>query len=386
MIPPKRSAGVDAEQERPEPSHGVRLSVASRGDALTPYLLSALGRRFGPVPVVDAELSRLQRYQVAATTFRPSRSRWAERFYKSAYGSRLRSRNALEQLGLLPERPDVVLQIHALFELPSVPTVLYVDCTHRQSADNWPAWNPLRGRALEEWYRKERAGYHAARHIFAFSKTTRDSLVEDYGVPSARVTVTGAGVNLDRMPDPVAPGGRSTEPTILFIGNDFVRKGGLILLDAFARVRETIPGARLQLVGTDPGITPPPGVEVLGRIRDRQRVTELYREATVFTVPSYFDPFPLVALEAMAFGLPVIATRQEGVPEMIEDRRTGLLVDAGDAGGLADALLALLAAPDLRSRLGGAARIEVGERFMWDSVVERMRPVLEGMATAHGAR
>jgi len=357
-----------------------RLVLASRGDALTPYLFAALERRYPVIGRIDAELTRAQRYRVAATTFRPSRSRWAERFYKSAYGTDLRSRNAARALHGLDE-PDAVFQIHALFDLAHEPTVLYVDCTHRQSARHWPAWNPLRGRALRDWYDRETRSYHAARHIFSFSTTTAASLVDDYGVPASRVTITGAGANLDELPGPRPTGADRvrTAPTILFIGNDFVRKGGMVLLEAFERVRSVLPDARLQLVGTDPGIAPRPGVEVLGRIRDRSRIEGLYRDADVFTMPSFFDPFPLVLLEAMAFGLPVVATAQEGVPEMIDDRRTGLLVEPGRADALADALLTAILDEDASARLGAAARDEIASRFTWDDVVARMAPGLDGL-------
>ena len=67
-------------------------------------------------------------------------------------------------------------------------------------------------------------------------------------------------------------------------------------------------------------------MEVLGRISDRSPIERLYRQASVFALPSYFDPFPLVLLEAMAFGLPTVSSRSCGIPEIVEDGRTGTLV------------------------------------------------------------
>ncbi|WP_375387378.1 glycosyltransferase family 4 protein [uncultured Amnibacterium sp.] len=357
----------------------TRLALASRGDALTPYLSAALERRYGSVERIDPELTALQRYGVAALTMRPSRSAWAERFYKSGTGTRLRSANAVRQLLELPASPDVVLQVHALFTQPVTASALYIDCTHRQSAESWPAWNPLRGRGLDDWYRREQASYDAAQHLFAFCEPTRRSLVEDYAIDPAKVTVVGAGANLPELPAsrPQPPAGL---PTILLIGNDFVRKGGQVLLEAFRLVRRRLPAARLVLVGTRPPIAAQAGVEVLGRVRDRARIAGLYREASVLCVPSFFDPFPLVVLEAMAFGVPVVTTEQAGTPEMITDGRTGLLVPTGDVPRLAEALLDLLLDPERAARLAEAARRDVEERFTWDRVVERMAPALESMA------
>ena len=207
----------------------VRLALASRGDALTPYLFAALERRFGVLGRIEPELTPLQRYGIAALTVRPTRSAWAERFYKSGIATRLRSGTARKQLRELDERPDVVVQVHALFDQTVAPSALYIDCTHHQSAALWPAWNPLRGRALDDWYRREQVAYDAARHLFAFSQPTRTSLIDDYGIAPEKVTVVGAGVNLAELP-PMRPSPPRGSPAILFIGNDFVRKGGEVLL------------------------------------------------------------------------------------------------------------------------------------------------------------
>ena len=358
----------------------ARLALASRGDALTPYLFAALERRFSVVGRIDPELTRLQRYRVAALTARPGRSAWAERFYKSGVAARLRSANATKQLIELGERPDVVLQVHALFDQPVARSALYIDCTHRQSAEFWPAWNPLRGRALDEWYQREQRAYEAARHLFAFSEPTRRSLIEQYGIAPEKVTVVGAGVNLPQLP-PVRPRSNGAAPTILFVGNDFVRKGGQVLLEAFRQVRRSMPAVRLVLVGTRPMVAPHAGVEVLGRVHDRERIAQLYREADVFCVASYFDPYPLVLLEAMAFGVPVVTTEQTGTPEMVTDGVTGLLVPPGDADSLAAALLESLRDPARAARLAAAARRDVEERFTWDHVVDRMTPALDALST-----
>lgn len=363
----------------PSPPTGARrgrtsLVLTSRGDALTPYLFRELSKRFEIADELGVDLTRFQRYVTALTTFRPSRSAWVEKFYKSSRAYRYRSANAARGLAGVVVPFDLVFQVHALFDIPDTPSAIYIDCTHRQSALNWPAWNPLSGAELNAWYARERAEYHRAAHLFAFCEPTRTSLIEDYGVPASKVTVTYAGVNLDELP---ALDGRAEAPTILFIGNDFVRKGGEVLLQAFQIVREAIPAARLQLVGTDPHISEQDGVQVFGRIDDRSRIEELYRGASVFTVPSYFDPFPLVLLEAMAFGLPVVSSRSCGIPEIVQDDITGTLLDSGDVDALAAALVAVLSDPVAAKAAGRAGRARVEEHFTWSAVVDRMVPALE---------
>lgn len=354
------------------------LVLASRGDALTPYLAAALERRYPGVRGLDPELTGPQRYAVAAATFRPRRTAWVETFYKSGLAYALRTANARRGLRAAPEDP--VLQVHALFEVPGATSMLYVDCTHRQSAEQWPAWNPLRGRALQRWYERETRAYAGAHHLFAFSQETARSLVDAYGVPPERVTVVGAGVNAHHLPEP-APAGSGC-PTVLFVGNDFARKGGPVLLEAFRQVRQEVPDARLLLVGTPPSIAPQPGVEVLGRVHDRERVHALYRSASVFCLPSVFDPFPLVLLEAMAHGLPVVATATCGVPDMVDDGRQALLVPPQDPAALAAALVTVLQDRARAAELGAAARTRVAASFTWDQVVGRMAPVLDRVPAA----
>jgi glycosyltransferase involved in cell wall biosynthesis len=267
--------------------------------------------------------------------------------------------------------------VHALFEVRDAPSLLYVDCTHAQAANQWPAWNPLTGRALAHWYERERRAYAGAVHIFAFSTRTRDSLLNSYGVRPDRVSVVGAGTDLPASPAERPQAATSAAPTILFVGNDFARKGGYPLLEAFRQVRRAYPAARLQLVGTEPSIAPEPGVEVLGRIRDRAALARLYRHARVFCLPSFFDPFPLVLLEAMAHALPVVTTAGAGISDVVTDGKDGLLVEPGDPEAVAMGLLGLLGDPTRAARIGAAARTRVTESFTWEHVVDRMAPALD---------
>ena len=362
---------------------GPRLIMAGRGDSFAPFLLRALQARYPVVGEVDAELSQVQRLLSAAITFRPSRRAWIERFYKSELSVRLRSRNARRAVRALPEQYDVIFQTHALFELTGFQTVIYIDCTHRQSAEQWPDWNPLGPAALRRWYGRERRQYQAAAHLFAFSHETQQSLIQDYGVPAGRVTVVGAGLNFDELPD--EPPARPTDlpPTVLFVGNDFVRKGGVQLLDAFRIVRESVPTARLRIAGTPYPIPAQPGVDVLGRIQSRQEMSNLYAQAHVFCLPSTFEPYGFVLLEAMAHGLPCVSTTTCGVPEIIIEAETGMMIARTGPGGtvntadLAVALTNLLTHPERATQMGAAGRQRVQDTLLWSQVVDRMAPTLE---------
>jgi alpha-maltose-1-phosphate synthase len=363
----------------------TRLVGVSRGNPYSPHdfsgislhLFNALERRYELVRRVDTRLPRWQRALVALTTFYPSRAWWAERYFKNLLAFRLLSRQSRLQLGAISQPYDVAIQLNGLFRTQGAPYTIYLDNTYHESARDWPGWNPLGGRQLERWYALERSLYHDALHLFAMSEFAARSLTGFYGVPQERVSVVGGGVNievLDGTRDP-AP---SRVPTILFVGKEFQRKGGDTLLKAFRRVRARVPEARLRIVGTE-DVAPEPGVEVLGRIHDRSQIARLYAEATLFCLPSRFDPYPGALIEAMAYGLPCVSTTVCGIPEIVIAGQTGLLVPPGDDHALAGALLKLLTDGAVADRLGMAGRRRAEDCFDWDRVVERMAPVLDGL-------
>jgi glycosyltransferase involved in cell wall biosynthesis len=94
------------------------------------------------------------------------------------------------------------------------------------------------------------------------------------------------------------------------------------------------------------------------------------RESDVFVLPSYFEALPVALLEAMARGVPVIATRVGGIPDVIEDGVNGLLVDPGQPEALARAIIAMLTDDALRTRLREAARTHVRKRYSTEAVIE----------------
>ena len=380
--PAPRTATPGRKQD-PAPLRRPRVVLADRGDALVSTLSVSMRERFDVVEQLDTELSRAERLVVAAATVRTSRHAWAERFYKSNVGVALRSRRARAGLKATTQDADVVFQTHALFETSDSRTVLYIDCTHRQSMRQWPDWNPLRGKVLEQWLRRELRQYQQAAHVFAFCEETAQSLIEEYAVPPERVSVVGAGVNFERLPEPRQT--RTGPPTVLFVGNDFERKGGVQLLAAFAELRRRVPEARLRIVGADHSAPAQDGVEHLGRVHGREAMSALYAEADVFCLPSLFDPFPGALLEAMAHELPCVVTDTCGIPEMVVEDVTALVVerDQGDQAMVADLAAAferLVREPGAAAEMGRLGRQRVERHFLWSHVVDRMAPAIELVA------
>lgn len=368
----------------------LQLVGAALGDPYDPHsvsgvprhLFDALERRYPMAGRVNAALRPWQRYSVALATFHPSRGRWRERFWKNELAFRLQSRNSRAGLAQIPLPYTAVIQVHALFRTTDAPYIVYVDNTHRQTLRGWPAWNPLRGRALDRWLADEQAIYERAIHLFTMGEPATESLRADYGIPDDRVTNVGGGANLTTIP---ARTEATREPTILFVGKDWRRKGGDVLIEAFRLVRAHFPEARLQIVGTFEAPTGP-GIEVFGRVADRSLLSEMYARASIFCLPSRFDPFPLVLMEAMASGLPCVASAVCGIPEIVADGQTGLLVPHDDVPSLATALLRLLTRPEEARALGDAGRARIERQLSWDRVVGRMAPVLDRLGPTPAAQ
>jgi glycosyltransferase involved in cell wall biosynthesis len=338
------------------------------------FLFDALGRRHELVDRRAVDLTPLQRHLLAAASFHPNRERWRTRFnWGGRVAVALRSRNSGRAVRQVHRPFDIAVQAFGLFHTRGAPYVIYTDNTVELSRRHWPAWVDVDGRALERIYDWERDLYRGSLHAFTMGEAPAQSLVSFYGVQEERVSVVGGGATFETLPERSA---HEREPVILFVGSDWTRKGGDVLLEAFRGVRASRPDARLQIVGTDePGEEP--GVEVLGFVGDRQRVADVYAHASIYCLPSRFEPYGLSVTEAMAYELPCVVSRVGGLTDIVLDGETGLVVTPEDASALAAALLRLLEDRDYATRLGGNGRARVEHHQNWDAVVERMQPGLE---------
>ena len=169
-------------------------------------------------------------------------------------------------------------------------------------------------------------------------------------------------------------------PRVLCIGNMIERKGFDVLVDAFSQVIRRFPETRLVLAGNGAererlegqiaGLGLTDYVETPGWVPPEQ-IGELINSASIVVVPSRLpEGFGLVALQAAQLARPVVATRTGGLPEVVDDGRTGLIVDVNDAAGLADALAFLLSLPETAARMGQEGKRRAQEKFGWEQCVD----------------
>jgi glycosyltransferase involved in cell wall biosynthesis len=183
---------------------------------------------------------------------------------------------------------------------------------------------------------------------------------------------------------------------VLGIGRFVHWKGFDDLVDAIGRARERAPGVRLVLVGDGDLRTELEarvsalelgGLVTFTGMAAREDVPVYFAAADVVAVPSvhyagYVDGLPNVALEAMASGKPLVATRVGGLPSVVDHGENGLLVDEHDPQALAEAIVALAHDPDLRARMGAEGRRRIRAEHNWDAVAERFVAVFERAAAA----
>ncbi|MFJ6688528.1 glycogen synthase [Streptomyces sp. NPDC091294] len=258
----------------------------------------------------------------------------------------------------------------------------------------WKAEQLGGGYTLSGW--AERTAIEAADAVIAVSGAMRADILGCYpALDPARVHVVHNGIDsrlyrpdhgtdaLDRI------GLDRSRPYVLFVGRITRQKGVPHLLRA---VRDIDPAAQVVLCAGAPD-TPEidqefrglfaelsrtrEGVHWIPRMLPRPEVVQLLTHAAVFVCPSVYEPLGIVNLEAMACATPVVASRVGGIPEVVADGETGVLVpregvgDADFEAGLARALDSVLADPDAARRMGEAGRARAVAEFGWDAIARR---------------
>lgn len=229
------------------------------------------------------------------------------------------------------------------------------------------------------WVRRY-ADLRRADGIVVMSRVSAERLAR-LGLPRERIHVVPYGVELPPPAANAAPDPRGAL-RCLAVGRMVAKKAPLRLLDAFRRAHAAAPDSTLDYVGGGP-ILPQAqqyveemGLEDAVRLHGFQPhsvVRKLMRDADIFLQHSIVDPetgdeegLPVAILEAMAHGLPTVATRHAGIPEAVEEGGSGFLVAEGDTAAMAERIVALSKDATLRRRLGARGRAVVEQRFTWE--------------------
>lgn len=235
----------------------------------------------------------------------------------------------------------------------------------------------------------ENIGIVVSDGVVVNSGAVRAELAERH-LGEGEITVIPNGVDLDQFPASDEPPRRHE---ILFVGRLVPQKGVDVLLRSLGAVLRRHPDATLVIAGDGQQQL---YLERLARFLGlRERVSflgwqargdlaALYRASAVTAVPSLYEPFGLVALEAMSSGRPVVVSRLGGLAEIVDDEVSGFTVQAGDHLDLATRLAALLSDAELARAMGRAARRRA-EQFGWAAIADRTASLYDSVARRLGA-
>jgi glycosyltransferase involved in cell wall biosynthesis len=342
------------------------------------------------VDTVDVLPGPMGKWLSIGLSFHPNRERWAARYHSGGVGVSMRSAAAARAIRRHAAGAPV-LQAGATFlakDLGDHPLFIYCDANAIFASHGKPysSVGALEPAALKATVEAEHRIYTKASGIFTFSEALRQSFIKDYAIAPERVRTVYAGSNLFITPDDAILARRTGgPPTILFVGKAFERKGGDDLLAAFRLVRAEMPDARLIIAGASPDGAGE-GVEIVGYVDPTRTgpgsLSELYGRADVFCMPSRYEPFGVVFVEAMLHGLPCVGVDAWAMPEIISAGRTGWLAPAGNVGALADILVAALRYREKLRPMGAEGRERALRLFTWSRVGEA---ILAGMRELGGA-
>lgn len=301
-----------------------------------------------------------------------ARSRRAARLARRA---REQGANALLLYGS-NAHPSLADESHGL------PSGVALDATFAQLARSKEGWfEALSVRDARRCIEQQRRVFERCDIFWPRTQWCAASLQEDYGIPPERIVVASAGGNLD-----VPPAHRAGHDgrTILFLGRDWERKNGALVLAAFQRARRRRRDLRLLLAGPaePPEGLPSPGVDYIGPVDNEARLRGLYERCSLFVMPSRFETWGIALVEAQSAGVPVVALDRCAARELVLHGSTGTLLQREDPEELSAAMLHWLDDAPRLAAGGEAALAHVRRRCTWDLAAARMaaslKPLVRG--------
>ncbi len=279
--------------------------------------------------------------------------------------------HAAMQQHIRPGQHRFSFQMQSLYNtsVPGVPHFVYTDHTHLSNL-NYSDFDRRQLRS-PQWIELEHSIYDSATVVFTRSSDVQADLVKYYGIAADKIECVYAGGNVDVKYAGEPDNNGYSNKQILFVGIDWLRKGGAELTRAFRTVLESHPDARLVIAGSDTPLDLP-NCRVLGYMNARE-LSRHYSQSSIFCLPTKREPFGIAFVEAMMHRLPIVGTRVGAVPDMVEDGVNGFLVEPGQSDTLARVLCTLLDSPQLCRQFGQRSHEKAVERYTWAGTGQRIR-------------
>ena len=224
-------------------------------------------------------------------------------------------------------------------------------------------------------YKMQVETYQDCAGIFCMSEWAKQQTLESHSyLPEEKVHVVGWGpCGIDIAQEKLDL--RKKEALVLHVSNDFHRKGVDFIIKTAATVLKKDPKIKFVVVGEDPQFRPsnyPSNLEFLGRITERKKLENLFRRASIFFLPHRFDRNPHVLVEAMGAGSALVASRQGGAIEVIENQGTGHLCEIGHIDAYAEAIYTTLNDNKLFKSMATNSKMLAASNYNWDTIAKKM--------------
>lgn len=222
----------------------------------------------------------------------------------------------------------------------------------------------------------QREVYSNCKGVFTMSYWLREHLINYTGLSPEKVHYIGAGINLDtnRITNEKRYGNK-----ILFVGRDFYRKGGDLVVKAFQKLKDEMPNAELYIAG--PKSEPeeihhkPEGITFLGDISYNE-LSNYFNKCDIFCMPSRFEPFGLVYIEALVYGMPCIVNNDFAMKEVVKDGVNGYLISNEDIDDLKEKMKLLLNDETIKKNVINNRENYIKE-YSWDTVADRVLNIIK---------
>lgn len=302
-------------------------------------------------------------------------------FQKNAKAFISKSKRAEQQIRKLDYKPDIIFHLFStyspLWHTFDIPYVTYLDYTLALAKQHWPAWSASASeKAYEDYLECEGLLYQKAKHIFCMSSLVKESLIRDYGKNSEEITVVGASSIFGSVDEGEKKFGTAR---ILFNGSDFERKGGDLVLEAFQKVRQSIPHAKLAIIGKQLNVDIE-GVENLGQVKG-SALKNLFRETDLAIAPARCEPLGIFLLDAMTHGVPCLVSANDanGIAEFIDNGVDGIVIDRPTPDRLATSIIEALNNPSLLTSMSHAARYKMKTKLSWTTIANTMAKTISNL-------
>jgi alpha-maltose-1-phosphate synthase len=272
-----------------------------------------------------------------------------------------------------------VMGYYAIDFMRKIPTVVVIDITSKQASEEM--CDPKFRWTYQPNIFLDKRVFDAAKYVVTLSEWARQSVIHDSHISPDKVLVIPYGVDIKKIPNANL---RSKDSNltckILFIGGDFRRKGGEDLLDVFLASFSDV--AELHIVTQVPLDCNHCNVFVYNSVKAYSAEwVNLLQNADLFVMPTYADAFATVYMEAMAAGLPIIATSLPQVTEVVIDGLTGLLVKPGDRKALADKIRYLINHPEQRLQMGENGKKLAEQKFNYEINFQKLELILKSFSS-----